>query len=60
MADRFPSETAVLPGCGRPEIVELADGDRFRLRIAPVAKRMGDARVRMLAYFGSVPGPSPI
>jgi FtsP/CotA-like multicopper oxidase with cupredoxin domain len=37
--------------------VELADGDRFNLRIAPVAKRLGDATVRMLAYNGSIPGP---
>ena len=27
------------------------------LRIAPVAKRLGDATVRMLAYNGSIPGP---
>ena len=40
-----------------PELVELADGDEFELRIAPVAKRIGDATVRMLAYNGSIPGP---
>jgi FtsP/CotA-like multicopper oxidase with cupredoxin domain len=27
-------------------------------RIAPVAKRIGDATVRMLAYDGSIPGPT--
>jgi FtsP/CotA-like multicopper oxidase with cupredoxin domain len=27
------------------------------LRIAPVAKKLGDATVRMLAYNGSIPGP---
>ena len=37
---------------------ELADGDQFDLRIAPVAKRLGDATVRMLAYNGSIPGPT--
>jgi FtsP/CotA-like multicopper oxidase with cupredoxin domain len=37
--------------------VQLADGDRFDLRIAPVAKRVGGATVRMLAFNGSVPGP---
>ena len=31
---------------------------RFELRIAPVAKRIGDATVRMLAYNGSIPGPT--
>jgi FtsP/CotA-like multicopper oxidase with cupredoxin domain len=28
------------------------------LRIGPVAKRIGDATVRMLAYNGSIPGPT--
>ena len=30
----------------------------FELRIAPVAKQLGDATVRMLAYNGSIPGPT--
>ena len=40
------------------ELVELADGDEFELEIAPVKKQIGDATVRMLAYNGSVPGPT--
>jgi hypothetical protein len=36
-------------------VVELSDGDEFDLRIAPVAKKLGDATVRMLAYNGSIP-----
>ena len=44
---------------GRPtEVVELADGGRVELRIAPVTKQLGDATVRMLAYNGSIPGPT--
>ena len=39
-------------------MVELGDGDRYTLRIAPVTKRIGDATVRMLAYNGSIPGPT--
>ena len=39
-------------------MVELADGDEFDLEIAPVTKRIGDATVRMLAYNGSIPGPT--
>ena len=39
-------------------MVELADGDEFALEIIPVKKRIGDATVRMLAYNGSVPGPT--
>jgi FtsP/CotA-like multicopper oxidase with cupredoxin domain len=38
-------------------LVELGDGDEFDLRIGPVAKQLRDARVRMLAYNGSIPGP---
>jgi FtsP/CotA-like multicopper oxidase with cupredoxin domain len=56
--DQFPTETAGLPAAGSSEIVELAKGERFKLRIAPVTKRIGDATVRMLAYNGSIPGPT--
>jgi FtsP/CotA-like multicopper oxidase with cupredoxin domain len=56
--DRFPTSVAGLPAARPVEIVDLADGDRFALRIAPVAKAVGDATVRMLAYNGSVPGPT--
>jgi FtsP/CotA-like multicopper oxidase with cupredoxin domain len=56
--DHFPTETAGLAAAHRPEHVELGDGDRFELRIAPVTKRIGDATVRMLAYNGSIPGPT--
>jgi len=57
-ADLFPTETAGLPERVRPEVVELADGDELDLRISPVAARLGDAVVRMLAYNGSIPGPT--
>src|SRR3712207_9088103 len=56
--DQFPTEVAGLPQALPPQVVELAEGDQFDLRIAPVAKRLGDATVRMLAYNGSVPGPT--
>ena len=56
--DHFPTETTGLPACRRPEIVELADGAALDLEIAPVAKQLGDATVRMLAYNGSIPGPT--
>jgi FtsP/CotA-like multicopper oxidase with cupredoxin domain len=57
-SNRFPTEVAGLPEARRPELVELADGERLELRIAPVSKRLGDAVVRMLAYNGSIPGPT--
>src|SRR5918999_1280855 len=54
----LPRETEGLPEARRTELVELADGDEFELEIIPVKKRIGDATVRMLAYNGSVPGPT--
>ena len=56
--DRFPTETAGLPASVPTRIVDLADGDRFELEIAPVTKRLAGATVRMLAYNGSIPGPT--
>jgi len=54
----FPTDTTGLPEAQRPQLIDLADGDEFELRIAPVAKRIGDTTVRMLAYNGSIPGPT--
>jgi FtsP/CotA-like multicopper oxidase with cupredoxin domain len=54
----FPRETEGLPEARKTELVELGDGDDFELEIMPVKKRIGDATVRMLAYNGSVPGPT--
>src|SRR5438105_11244095 len=56
--DQFPTDPTGLPEARASELVELADGDRFDLTIAPVAKPIGDATVRMLAYNGSIPGPT--
>jgi FtsP/CotA-like multicopper oxidase with cupredoxin domain len=54
----FPTDTAGLPEATPAEIVDLDDGDEVELRVAPVAKRLGEDRVRMLAYNGSIPGPT--
>jgi FtsP/CotA-like multicopper oxidase with cupredoxin domain len=56
--EKFPRDTAGLPTVSATGVVELADGDRVTLHIGPVAKRIGDATVRMLAYNGSIPGPT--
>ena len=56
--DQFPTDITGLPTARASEVVELGDGDRFDLKIAPVAKRIGDATVRMLSYNGSIPGPT--
>src|SRR5215475_8000414 len=57
-AEFFPTDPSGLPEATRPELLELADGDGLHLRIGPVAKRLGEATVRMLGYNGSVPGPT--
>src|SRR4051794_33763754 len=54
--DTFPADVEGLSEAAAPQVVELADGDELELRIGPVAKRLGDAPVRMLAYNGSIPG----
>jgi FtsP/CotA-like multicopper oxidase with cupredoxin domain len=54
----FPTDPSGLPEATRPELLELADGDAFHLRIGAVAKRLGDTTVRMLGYNGSIPGPT--
>ena len=54
----FPTATEGLPACGATDIVEVQDGATVELRIAPVANQLGDTRVRMLAYNGSIPGPT--
>jgi FtsP/CotA-like multicopper oxidase with cupredoxin domain len=55
--DHFPTDVEGLPEAHAPERVKLSDGDEFDLRIGPVAKRIGDDTVRMLAYNDSIPGP---
>jgi FtsP/CotA-like multicopper oxidase with cupredoxin domain len=54
----FPSATEGLPACAPSTIVDLRDGDTYELRIAPVANQLDGNRVRMLAYNGSIPGPT--
>jgi FtsP/CotA-like multicopper oxidase with cupredoxin domain len=57
-SDHFPTDVAGLPEARTPELAQSSDGDELDLRIAPVAKRVGGATVRMLAYNGSIPGPT--
>jgi FtsP/CotA-like multicopper oxidase with cupredoxin domain len=54
----FSTDVAGLENATRSGVVELDNGDRYELRIAPVAKQLGDDRVRMLSYNGSIPGPT--
>jgi FtsP/CotA-like multicopper oxidase with cupredoxin domain len=54
----FSRDVEGLPQAEPTRVVELADGDELDLRIGPVAMRIGDDVVRMLAYNGSIPGPT--
>jgi FtsP/CotA-like multicopper oxidase with cupredoxin domain len=53
-----PAPGGGLPEATPPETVELADGQELDLRIAPVVKKLAGGKVRMLAYNGSIPGPT--
>src|SRR5919201_233320 len=54
----FATDAAGLPEASSPQVVELQDGDVFDLHAGSVAKQIGNARLRMLAYNGSIPGPT--
>jgi FtsP/CotA-like multicopper oxidase with cupredoxin domain len=54
----FPTDPRGLEPIGPPSCQTLTDGDTQPLRIGPVAARIGSDTVRMLAYNGSVPGPT--
>src|SRR5690348_1779984 len=54
----FPRDPTGLDEARESEVVSLADGDVYELRIAPVRKTMGQQEVRMLAYNGTIPGPT--
>jgi FtsP/CotA-like multicopper oxidase with cupredoxin domain len=54
----FSTETTGLAEAARPAALRLRDGERTAIRIQPVAKRLDDAMLRMLAYDGSLPGPT--
>jgi FtsP/CotA-like multicopper oxidase with cupredoxin domain len=56
--DVFATETAGLAEVGRPSVVRLHDGDSFGLRISAVRNRIDGDVLRMLAYNGSIPGPT--
>ena len=56
--DLFPRGTTGLPSVERTTLHRLRDGDRLALEIAPVVKNIGGSTVRMIAYNGSIPGPT--
>ncbi len=56
--DVFSTETAGLQRVSPTQVVRLLDGDSLGLAISPVRKSLGTAELRMLAYNGSIPGPT--
>jgi FtsP/CotA-like multicopper oxidase with cupredoxin domain len=54
----FSTDITGLPDATATAVHTLADGDTLQLRLAPVVKRLAGTPVRMLAYDGSVPGPT--
>jgi FtsP/CotA-like multicopper oxidase with cupredoxin domain len=59
-AGEGPFSTAIegLPEAKRSQRIDLMHGDEITLEIAPVKKDIGGTVVRMLAYSGSIPGPT--
>jgi len=56
--DPFDRDTSGLSEARGTQVVELKDGDAFEMRASMVRKQIGAATVKMLAYNGSVPGPT--
>ena len=56
--DLFTTDTTGLTQVASPGHMRLADGDRLDLDIRPVRKNIAGAELRMLAYNGSIPGPT--
>jgi FtsP/CotA-like multicopper oxidase with cupredoxin domain len=58
VADPFSTDPRGLPAAARSAAIELADGAVLDLTAAPVALDIDGAPTRMLAYNGSIPGPT--
>lgn len=52
------SDEARLPEAAAPSIIDVADGGTIELPMAPVKKTFRGKTVTMLAYAGSIPGPT--
>jgi FtsP/CotA-like multicopper oxidase with cupredoxin domain len=56
--DLFTTETTSLAPASPPGMTPLRDGGHLRLAIGAVRKRVDGVELRMLAYNGSIPGPT--
>ncbi len=57
-SNTFERNAAGLPVAGPPQIIDVGDHEHLELTASPVRKRLGDDEVRLLAFNGSVPGPT--
>src|SRR3954468_8374717 len=55
---QYSTDATGLPPVIPVQVVELEDGAVFALHITSVAKPLGAGTLRMLAYNGSIPGPT--
>lgn len=53
----FGTSPLGLPEAKIAEVVKLKDGDSYNLRSHYVVKEIGNRRIRMIGYNGSIPGP---
>ncbi len=58
LGQTFSTSIKELPSAEKTQVIELKDGDVFNLTAGFVKKKIGNTEVRMLAYNGSIPGPS--
>jgi FtsP/CotA-like multicopper oxidase with cupredoxin domain len=56
--NQFSRETSGITAAVPTQVVDLENGDTYDLIAAPVRKQIGNAELRLLAYNGSVPGPT--
>jgi FtsP/CotA-like multicopper oxidase with cupredoxin domain len=54
----FPTDPTGLPEARPTPVIDVAHEEQIEMSIEPVAKQLGDARIRMLGYGGSIPGPT--
>ncbi len=58
VSDPFPQDPTGLPAATASAAVDLPNGGTYELKAIPVSTPIGTSTVRMLAYNGSVPGPT--
>jgi FtsP/CotA-like multicopper oxidase with cupredoxin domain len=56
--DSFDASSAGLPEAVASPIITLTSEQSFDLQAGPVRKQIGSAMVKLLAYNGSIPGPT--